>query len=219
MTTLFVEIGRHDCPYCHGIVTVGGDETNYVIIHTEPICMNMDKLIKGFAIGAGVTAVGLAIKSAMSEKSEFKTAPGLKSSETHIAKLHESIQPLARDLIQRAYNVGLDLVVTNGFRSNAEQERLYNQGRTTPGPIVTKAKPGTSWHNHGLAFDVAVRGPNGQATWPNDTALWKRIGSVGKTIGLRWGGDFDGFTDNPHFEYHPSMTIADAMAGKRPAIA
>ena len=31
------------------------------------------------------------------------------------------------------------------FRSEEEQEKLYNQGRTTPGAIVTKTRKG--WHN------------------------------------------------------------------------
>lgn len=40
-----------------------------------------------------------------------------------------------------------------GFRSVAEQDRLFLQGRKTPGPIVTKARGGQSAHNFGIAID------------------------------------------------------------------
>ncbi len=143
-------------------------------------------------------------------------ALGLSRSEPQIRKLHPSIQPMARELLQRAANVGIQLVVTNGLRTNEEQARLYAQGRTAPGPKVTNAKPGTSWHNYGLAFDVA-KFDNGKPEWPNDTGYWNRIGAIGQQVGLRWGGNsFGDFKDYPHFEYHPDLTINDAMAGRRP---
>jgi peptidoglycan L-alanyl-D-glutamate endopeptidase CwlK len=131
-----------------------------------------------------------------------------------INKLHESIQQLAKTLILKASEVGIPLVISNGLRTNEEQQRLYDQGRSAPGPKVTGAKPGTSWHNYGLAFDVAVM-KNGKPTWPNDVGLWNQIGDIGRSIGLRWGGDFG---DLPHFEYHPGLTINDAVYGARPDV-
>ena len=95
-----------------------------------------------------------------------------------------------------------------------EQAALYAQGRTAPGNIVTKAKPGTSWHNFGLAFDVAVV-VNGQPTWPDDEALWSKVGDLGKRLGLEWGGDFASFKDLPHFQFHPGLTLEQARAGRR----
>jgi len=41
----------------------------------------------------------------------------------------------------------------SGTRTMKEQQDLYDQGRTKPGKIVTKAKPGTSAHQHGIAID------------------------------------------------------------------
>jgi peptidoglycan L-alanyl-D-glutamate endopeptidase CwlK len=99
----------------------------------------------------------------------------------------------------------------------AEQARLYAQGRTAPGAIVTKAQPGSSWHNFGLAFDVAPL-VNGRPAWPNDEALWDLIGRYGKAAGLDWGGDFLTIKDRPHFEYHPGLTLAQARAGARPSV-
>lgn len=59
--------------------------------------------------------------------------------------------------------------IVSGFRSLAEQERLYAKGRTPAeitarvskrgtGGSVTDAPPGSSSHNYGLAIDV--EGPN-----------------------------------------------------------
>jgi peptidoglycan LD-endopeptidase CwlK len=109
-------------------------------------------------------------------------------------------------------------VVTTGYRDPALQAQLYAQGRTAPGSVVTNAPPGSSWHEFGLAFDVAVMGPNGNPTWPNDVALWSRIGAAGKAAGLQWGGDFTTLTDRPHFEFHPGVTLSMARAGRVPAL-
>lgn len=167
------------------------------------------KKVAGY--GALALGGGLVIK-----KLTEKEPRGLAQSERLIGQLDPSIRSMARELLTRASNVGIDLVVTQGLRTNAEQQRLYDQGRTTDGPIVTNAPPGSSWHNFGLAFDVAVLSPEGKATWPNDSTLWERIGQLGKASGLTWGGDFVSIKDRPHFEYHPGVTLADARQGKKP---
>jgi peptidoglycan L-alanyl-D-glutamate endopeptidase CwlK len=120
-----------------------------------------------------------------------------------IETLHPSIQVLARALLQRRP----DLVMVSAFRSNEEQAVLFEQGRTTPGAIVTHAPAGRSWHNYGLAFDVAPR--------KGVFLDWANVGAAGRGVGLKWGGDFG---DVPHFEYHPGLTIDDAIAGERPLV-
>lgn len=127
-----------------------------------------------------------------------------------IETLHPSIQVLARALLERRP----DLIMVSGFRSNAEQAVLFEQGRTTPGAIVTNASAGRSWHNYGLAFDVALRGLRGPV-FPEDDSFWESVGAAGRAVGLKWGGDFG---DVPHFEYHPGLTIDDAIAGARPVM-
>lgn len=42
-----------------------------------------------------------------------------------------------------------------GLRTFAEQDKLYAQGRTSPGPIVTNAQSGQSPHEYGCATDWA----------------------------------------------------------------
>ncbi len=132
--------------------------------------------------------------------------------ERAIQTLHESIQPLARELLRRA---PVDLMVVSAFRSEAEQAELYALGRTKAGNRVTGAKPGFSWHNYGLAFDVAPVDDRGEPYWPEDDAFWNPLGQLGRSLGLKWGGDFG---DRPHFEYHPGFNINAARAGQRPEI-
>ena len=52
--------------------------------------------------------------------------------------------------------------IISGTRTYAEQDVLYQQGRTTPGPIVTNAPPGYSNHNFGIAFDLGIFNADGQ---------------------------------------------------------
>lgn len=43
------------------------------------------------------------------------------------------------------------------WRSPKRQLELWHQGRSKPGNKVTNAKPWESWHQYGLAADVAVK--------------------------------------------------------------
>lgn len=129
--------------------------------------------------------------------------------------LHDSIRPMAVQLLREARDQGIRIVITSGYRSLAQQQALWDQGRAKPGRVVTWARPGTSWHNFGLAFDVAPLDQNGKPHWPNDWRLWMRLGELGESIGLTWGGRWKK-PDLPHFEYHPNITLAQAQRGVRP---
>lgn len=94
--------------------------------------------------------------------------------------------------------------LTCTHRSNEEQARLYAQGRTAPGPEVTKAKPGQSKHNSlpSEAFDIAFKNSDGGLDWSE--YLFKDFAEIVKPLGVKWGGDFgwkpgEGW-DKPHFE-------------------
>ncbi len=98
----------------------------------------------------------------------------------------------------RADNNGYDLLITCGFRSIAEQNRLFAQGRTKPGKIVTKARGGESKHNFGKAVDFAVI-EKGKIVW--DVPFYKKtIGKYAQTVGVSWGGNWKSFKDYPHVE-------------------
>lgn len=93
---------------------------------------------------------------------------------------------------------------TTTFRSFEEQQKLYAQGRTTPGKKVTNALPGQSFHQYGLAIDfVILEDKDGDGKF--ETASWKvdddwiSIAREFKAHGYSWGGDWK-FKDYPHVE-------------------
>ena len=132
-------------------------------------------------------------------------------SERNIEKLHPKVRNKATEFINRVEKeLGIKLRVTSTLRTFAEQDKLYAQGRTTKGGIVTNAKGGESNHNFGTALDV-VPIVNGQADWKTTADTWNKIAKVGKSLGFEWGGDWKSFVDKPHFE----MTFNNSLAQMR----
>lgn len=123
------------------------------------------------------------------------------------------VQGLCNQFIAKCKEAGITVIITSTYRDNEKQTQLYNQGRNgNPGKIVTNAKAGQSIHNYRLAFDFCPM-INGQAAW-QDTLLFIKCGSIGKSLGLIWGGDFKSIKDIPHFEYTNGLSLADLQAGK-----
>ena len=122
-----------------------------------------------------------------------------------IATLHPLIRSRVADFINEADQLGIQLRITSAYRSFAEQDALFAQGRTKPGNIVTNARGGESIHNFGLAFDV-VPMVHGQTNWNGN---WSFIGALGKSFGFTWGGDWQAFPDRPHFEMDVGLSLAD----------
>lgn len=111
---------------------------------------------------------------------------------------------LALKLIAECKKEGIDLILTSTYRDFASQAALYAQGRTTPGNKVTNAKPGSSFHQYRVAFDVCPL-VNGKPDWTT-VSTWNRIGKVGKQLGLEWAGDWDGFKEQAHFQL-PGLSL------------
>lgn len=114
-----------------------------------------------------------------------------------LAKVKPELAEKVLKLLEAAEAEGHLLIVTQGFRSIEEQNRLYAQGRTAPGKIVTNAKGGQSNHNFGKAVDFAFV-VNGEISW--DEKLYKKIGVWAREVGLKWGGDWKSIKDKPHVE-------------------
>ena len=94
-------------------------------------------------------------------------------------------------------NAGSPVKCTDHYRSIAEQNRLYAQGRTKPGRRVTNARGGQSPHNYYLARDYCFTLPHGKVTWNGD---WALFGRMAKKHALVWGGSWLRFKDRPHVE-------------------
>ncbi|MBW3127286.1 M15 family metallopeptidase [Hymenobacter profundi] len=93
-------------------------------------------------------------------------------------------------------------IVTEGHRSAEEQDKLYARGRSAPGPIVTYKRGGESKHNSlpSRALDVAFLLADGSVVWSG--VLLSKFARLMKAadVRVRWGGDWPGFKDRPHFE-------------------
>jgi peptidoglycan L-alanyl-D-glutamate endopeptidase CwlK len=129
------------------------------------------------------------------------------TSEKLINKLHPKVRDKIRAFINEAEKQGIKLKVTSTLRTYAEQDKLYAQGRTTKGGKVTNARGGYSWHNFAVATDV-VPIENGKVNY--NSKNWSKIGSLGKTFGLEWGGDWKSFVDKPHFQDNFGLSLAQA---------
>jgi peptidoglycan L-alanyl-D-glutamate endopeptidase CwlK len=133
-----------------------------------------------------------------------------------ITDLHPKVAAMCQELIARCDAAGIDIIVTSTYRDHESQAELYAAGRTKPGRKVTNAKPGRSWHNWRLAFDV-VPMRSGKPVWGttgDDLVLWKTIGKIGKEIGLEWAGDWVSFKEYPHFQFTGGLSLDDMAAGK-----
>jgi len=81
-----------------------------------------------------------------------------------------------------------------GRRTMEEQAALFAKGRTSKGKIVTKARPGESYHNYGLAFDWVPLKQNPKnadlwfADWDDQTAflLGDQVGLSFGLVGISW---------------------------------
>ncbi|MGG4145774.1 M15 family metallopeptidase [Paenibacillus algorifonticola] len=133
----------------------------------------------------------------------------------------------AERLTERTYKRGVPIVITQGLRTIAEQDKLYAQGRTTAGSIVTNAKGGYSYHNFGVAIDFALLSADGKEVYwdtkrdgnANKVADWAEVVDEAKRLGFAWGGDWTSFKDYPHFEMTFGLTTAQLRAGIRPTAA
>lgn len=119
-----------------------------------------------------------------------------------IEDLEPTTRAMCEDFLEVANDEGPLIRVTHTLRTMDEQAKLYAQGRTLPGPQVTKAKPGQSPHNFGMAFDICFVG---KVPYPPDKdPRWLKLGMLAESLGLSWGGPNgkgDRFTwDRPHFE-------------------
>lgn len=116
-----------------------------------------------------------------------------------INTLQPSMIPMVKALLLECEAAGIPCRVVSAARSIAAQEKIYSQGRTGPGPIVTNARPGDSYHNYNLAVDIAPVDYLALPDWNPQGILWDRIGAIGERIGLEWGGRWSK-PDRPHFQ-------------------
>lgn len=122
-----------------------------------------------------------------------------------ISELKPVAQAACNLFLSECKAVGLDIFVTETYRSQARQNYLYEQGRTRAGQKVTWTK--NSRHTSRLAWDIACNKPS-----LYDEATLKKAGVLAKKLGITWGGDWN-TPDMPHFEVTTTWKAPSNVVG------
>lgn len=125
-----------------------------------------------------------------------------------INQLHPSLIDKVYELIDLCEKNGITIGISECLRTTDEQDALYAKGRTTSGSIVTNCKGSTysSMHQWGVAFDFYLKmdvdndGSTSDDSYNNATGLFDKVGALGQSIGLEWGGSWTSIVDRPHFQ-------------------
>jgi hypothetical protein len=127
----------------------------------------------------------------------------------------KSLHPFFRDQIVRLIELckakGIELAIVETYRTHAKQHEYKTMGKK-----YTSSGAGRSKHQYGLAIDV-VPIVKSVAVWDN-VALWKKIGTIGERLGLRWGGRWRNPYDPGHFEWTGGLTSSHLVSGKFPVL-
>ena len=103
---------------------------------------------------------------------------------------------------------GYEMVLLEGFRSAQRQAQL-----AALGPQVTRAGAGRSYHQYGLAADLAFL-RDGRIVISERDAWAARgyalYGEVARSVGLTWGGDWQSIRDLGHVELRRPGTLTAA---------
>ncbi len=130
----------------------------------------------------------------------------------------ESLKGVHPDLIrvmqEAIKECPIDFTITSGVRTTAEQQKLYAQGRTKPGPRVTNVDGVVRKSNHqaksdgfGYAIDlypyvdgtVQVNNPKVKE-WLDTIADHILKVAFCLKVKIDWGGNWKSLVDRPHFE-------------------
>jgi len=118
-----------------------------------------------------------------------------------VAELNSLAQTAIRVFFYECNKAGINVFVTETFRSQARQNYLYEQGRSRTGAIVTWTK--SSRHTSRMAWDIAACPPRTLY----DTATLNKAGAIARKLGITWGGDWIGSIDRPHFEINANWRL------------
>lgn len=126
----------------------------------------------------------------------------------NIKQLHPELQKKITKLQEICKKNDITIGISECLRTVAEQDALYAKGRTSTGSIVTNCKGSyySSMHQWGIAFDVYLimdvdgDGKTSDDTYNNATKLFDKVGKLGQSIGLEWGGSWKSPVDRPHFQ-------------------
>ena len=113
-----------------------------------------------------------------------------------IDELNDKTKEALTLFLRIAKDKGLNVVVTETYRTQERQDYLYSLGRTTEGSVVTWTK--NSRHTKRNAFDIAK---NVAGHEYDDVEFFRKCAEIAKSIGLEAGYYWEkGQQDMPHFQ-------------------
>ena len=98
--------------------------------------------------------------------------------------LKSDFKEKAIELIARCSEAGIPVMIIDSLRTQAEHEENLRRG-------VSWTKH--SLHLDGLAIDICpylqfnLKGPD-KLQWDGNDPVWEKIGKLGESLGLKWGG-------------------------------
>lgn len=123
-------------------------------------------------------------------------------------QLYPELQDKAAALLALCAQNNIFIGIGECLRTVEEQNTLYAKGRTTSGAKVTNCKGDSfsSMHQWGVAFDFYLKmdidgdGKTNDDAYNDTTKMFKKVGELGKSLGLEWGGSWKSPVDKPHFQ-------------------
>jgi len=106
------------------------------------------------------------------------------------------------DCLSETNKLGFNLRIFEGYRTATRQAALFQQGRATPGKIITNAPAWMSWHQYGLAIDIAYQ-VKGKWSWDGD---FDTPAKVFIKHGLQWLSPYE----KVHFQLTGKIPIEEA---------
>ena len=102
------------------------------------------------------------------------------------------------------------LLVSCGLRTWSQQAVDYAVGRDENekviGKTITDAPPGYSWHQYGLAVDIAIEDAHNVADWNDTHPVWIDMVAKGQSLGMV-SGDCWHLKDGPHWQMTGSFGV------------
>jgi hypothetical protein len=117
--------------------------------------------------------------------------------------LHPEAQRALTNALEEAKAAGITATITSARRSTAKQQELWENRHRNPNPV---ARPGTSRHEHGEAFDISV-----------PVAQRNELNKIMGKWGFLWGGTFKR-PDFVHYQWKGTPKAAAPAQPRGPAV-
>lgn len=117
-----------------------------------------------------------------------------------INELTAVAQAACRLFLNECKKSGLNIFITETYRSQERQNELYEQGRTKLWDSNGKRLNVVTWTKHSRhtsrrAWDIACKGKD-----LYNMSVLRRCGEIAAKLGITWGGTWESSPDYPHFE-------------------